>query len=74
MGESSLFILEPGSCCTEFSFLVVQAEVKRLTALVEEAAKKNRRLIALGSKYLFARALISAGVVSALALMIFCFL
>lgn len=57
-----------------FLFFVVQAEVKRLTALVEEAAKKNRRLIALGSKYLFARALISAGVVSALALMIFHFL
>jgi hypothetical protein len=29
-----------------------QAEVKRLTALVEEAAKKNRKLIALGSKLL----------------------
>ena len=27
-----------------------QAEVKRLTALVEEAAKKNRQLIAIGSK------------------------
>jgi hypothetical protein len=37
----------------------VQAEVKRLTALVEEAAEKNRRLIALGSKYLFAQSLIS---------------
>jgi hypothetical protein len=28
----------------------LQAEVKRLTALVEEAAQKNRKLIALGSK------------------------
>jgi hypothetical protein len=28
----------------------MQAEVKRLTALVEDAAKKNRQLIAIGSK------------------------
>jgi hypothetical protein len=28
-----------------------QAEVKCLTASVEEAAKKNRQLIAIGSKY-----------------------
>jgi mRNA degradation ribonuclease J1/J2 len=31
-------------------FDFVQAEVKRLTALVEEAAQNNRKLIALGSK------------------------
>jgi hypothetical protein len=32
--------------------LFVQAEVRRLTALVEEAAKKNRQLIAIGSEFL----------------------
>jgi hypothetical protein len=32
--------------------LFVQAEVKRLTALVEEVAKKNRQLIAIGSEFL----------------------
>jgi hypothetical protein len=34
---------------TRFSF--VQAEVKRLTVLVEEATKKNRQLIAIGSEF-----------------------
>jgi hypothetical protein len=29
----------------------VQAEVKRLTVLVEEATKKNRQLIAIGSEF-----------------------
>jgi hypothetical protein len=29
----------------------VQAEVRRLTALVEEAAKKNRQLITIGSEF-----------------------
>jgi hypothetical protein len=33
-----------------FASFFVQTEVKRLTALVEEAAQKNRKLIALGSK------------------------
>jgi cystathionine beta-lyase/cystathionine gamma-synthase len=32
------------------AFWFPQAEIKRLTALVEEAAQKNRKLIALGSK------------------------
>jgi hypothetical protein len=48
-GESRLSFL-PGLLLLIFAPFSVQAEVKRLTALVEEAAQKNRKLIALGSK------------------------